>query len=401
MSLSPLLCGLKENASLGILGGGQLARMWAHAAQAMGFRTVVLDPDPQAPAASICHDFIQGAYDDPLALDQLIARSDVVSTEFENVPASSLSYLARHRPVFPDANAVSIAQDRLKEKTFFAQACKSMGIGPAPYVYIEKESDITAISADYFPAILKTSTLGYDGKGQIKIEHPSQLLAAWESLKKGPCVLEKQLDLLKECSVIVARNALGQCVHLPLQTNLHVKGILAKTEVYPESVSEPWAQQAIQAACLIAEQLHYVGVLCVEFFLIQNAQGEPQWVVNEMAPRPHNSGHYSIDACDLSQFELQVRTMAHLPLYAPRLHSAAVMLNVLGDIWPSSPQQGELACPPWHKVCALPGVHLHLYDKKQARIGRKMGHITITAADIEQARQSAKKVQSILGLPLV
>jgi 5-(carboxyamino)imidazole ribonucleotide synthase len=221
----------------------------------------------------------------------------------------------------------------------------------------------------------------------------AQLAAAWEQLKGVPCVLEKMLPLALEISVIVARAADGQVVHFPVQQNLHRDGILAVTQVPAPEVSEALRQQAVQCAQAVAQSLGYVGVLCVEFFVLQDGT----LVANEMAPRPHNSGHYSIDACDQSQFDLQVRTLTGLPLSAPRLHSSAVMLNLLGDLWWRE-GRADPAEPPWHEVLALPGAHLHLYGKTEPRPGRKMGHLTVTAADPVAARDVALQAAALLGL---
>jgi len=245
------------------------------------------------------------------------------------------------------------------------------------------------VADDLLPGILKTARLGYDGKGQVRVKTRAELVAAWTELKQVPCVLEKMLPLKDECSVIVARGRDGQCVHFPVQRNLHREGILAVTEVYEGAVPAALAQQAVAAAVAIANGLQYVGVLCVEFFVLEGGQ----LVVNEMAPRPHNSGHYTLNACDQSQFELQVRTLTGLPLTQPRQHSAAIMLNVLGDLWGLEGQS-----PDWDRVLALPGTHLHLYGKLSARKGRKMGHLNITAATPEAARAVALQACAVLAI---
>ncbi len=378
-------------AMLGVLGGGQLARMFVHAAQALGYRTAVLDPDAASPAGRVSHLHLRAAYDDAAALAQLAAQCVAVTTEFENVPARSLAQLALRLPVAPAAPAVAICQQRLAEKAQF-QRC---GVPCAPHAPVHDEASLQAVDDALFPAILKTAQLGYDGKGQIAVATRAELGEAWQALRGVPCVLEQRLALQRELSVIVARGADGGCVHLPLQHNLHRDGILAVTEVpAPEVAAETAARagQAVQWAQQLAAAMDYVGVLCVEFF--QLADGS--LVANEMAPRPHNSGHHSIDSCDVSQFELQVRCMAGLPLVAPRQHSAAVMLNLLGELW----FDGEApVTPPWPRVLALPGAHLHLYGKAEPRRGRKMGHLTITAADTARARSVALQAAALLGLP--
>jgi 5-(carboxyamino)imidazole ribonucleotide synthase len=246
------------------------------------------------------------------------------------------------------------------------------------------------------PGILKTASMGYDGKGQVRVRTRGELAAAWDGLKHVPCVLEKMLPLQLECSVIVARGADGTCVNLPVQRNLHRDGILAVTEVYEGNLPPALVERAVDAAKSIANGLRYVGVLCVEFFLLEPdsdaAKDLGGLVVNEMAPRPHNSGHYSLDACDVSQFELQVRTLAGLPLTQPRQHSPSIMLNLLGDIWPD----GD--APPWAHVLALPGTHLHLYGKAKASKGRKMGHLTVTGDTAEQVRTTALQAAALLGI---
>ena len=379
---------LPPGATLGVLGGGQLGRMFAHAAQAMGYFTAVLDADADSPAGRISHHHIRTAYDDPDGLAQLASLCDPVTTEFENVPAVALAALAGQCPVAPAARAVAVAQDRAQEKAHFV-AC---GVPCAPHAVIETAEQLAAVPTSLLPGILKTARLGYDGKGQVRVQTAAELAAAWVQLGRVPCVLEQMLPLAFECSVIVARGHDGATVHLPVQRNLHRDGILAVTEVHEGNVPPALASQAVEAAISIAEGLQYVGVLCVEFFVLQDGR----LVVNEIAPRPHNSGHYSQNACDVSQFELQVRTMAGLPLVQPRLHSAAVMLNLLGDLWFT---QGDTAqTPPWEAVLQLPGAHLHLYGKSAAKHGRKMGHLNITAATPEAARATALQAAALLGI---
>ena len=380
----PLLPG----ATLGVLGGGQLGRMFAHAAQAMGYFTAVLDPDAHSPAGRVSHQHIQTGYDDAAGLAELARVSDAITTEFENVPAATLATLAALRPVAPAASAVAIAQDRAQEKAHFVRC----GVPCAPYAVIETAEQLAAVPADLLPGILKTARMGYDGKGQVRVASAAELAAGWDSVGQVPCVLEKMLPLAHECSVIVARGRDGQIVHLPVQRNLHRDGILAVTEVYEGNLPLAQAQQALEAAKSVAEGLQYVGVLCVEFFVLQDGS----LVVNEIAPRPHNSGHYSQDACDLSQFGLQVRTMAGLPLVAPRQHSPTVMLNLLGDLWFTQGTQAHT--PPWNEVLALPGAQLHLYGKSAPKHGRKMGHLNIVAATPEAARATALQAAHILGI---
>jgi len=379
-------------ATLGVMGGGQLGRMFVQAAQSMGYFTAVLDPDPTSPAGLVAHYHIEADYLGEPGLAQLMQRSSAITTEFENVPAMALYTLGAHRPVAPSAESVAVCQDRGVEKQHFITS----GVRCAPFALIETAAQLDAVPAPLLPGILKTSRLGYDGKGQVRVADRAALAAAWDDLQRVPCVLEQRLPLAHEVSVIVARSAGGDCVHLPVQQNLHRDGILAVTQVPAPDVSPALQQQAIAAATRLATAMQYIGVLCVEFFILEDGS----LVANEMAPRPHNSGHYSLDACDVSQFELQVRCLAGLPLAAPRLHSPAVMLNLLGDLWfDADRDQVRERAPCWAEVLALPGAHLHLYGKASARRGRKMGHLTVTAADAAGARAVALQAAALLGLP--
>ena len=380
-----------QMATLGVMGGGQLGRMFVQAAQAMGYFTAVLDPDVVSPAGLVSHHHIQTDYLDEQGLAQLMQRCAAITTEFENVPAPALVTLGAQRPVAPSAESVAIAQDRAAEKAHFVRC----GVPVAPHALIGSPAQLAAVGAELLPGILKTARMGYDGKGQVRVKTREELVAAWTELKNVPCVLEKMLPLQAECSVIVARGADGQMVNFPVQSNLHRDGILAVTRVYEGAVPLDVAAQAVAATRAIAEGLNYVGVLCVEFFLLEGGQ----LVVNEMAPRPHNSGHYTMNACDQSQFELQVRTLAGLPLTQPRQHSAAIMLNLLGDLWPEVTPTGKgPTTPAWQQVLALPGTHLHLYGKLSARPGRKMGHLNITGATPEAVRATALQAAALLGI---
>lgn len=381
----PLLPG----ATLGVLGGGQLGRMFVHAAQALGYGVVVLEAEADSPAGQAAQRQVCSGYLDEAGLRELAQSCAAVTTEFENVPAQALATLAQSLPVSPSAEAVAVCQDRSAEKAQFMRC----GVPCAPHALIESVTQLEALPDGLLPGILKTARLGYDGKGQVRVRTRDELAAAWAQLGQVPCVLEKMLALALELSVIVARGRDGATVHLPVQQNLHRDGILAVTQVPSPQASETQAAQAVACAERIAASMDYVGVLCVEFFVLADGS----LVANEMAPRPHNSGHYSIDACDCSQFELQVRTLAGLPLVPPRLHSPAVMLNLLGDLWFDG--QGREQEPAWNEVLALPGVHLHLYGKASARKGRKMGHLTVTAEHLAQAHAVALSAAQRLGLP--
>jgi 5-(carboxyamino)imidazole ribonucleotide synthase len=382
---------IAPGATLGVMGGGQLGRMFVHAAQQMGYATAVLDADAESPAGLVAHEHIRADYVDAAGLDRLARASAAITTEFENVPADSLARLAAHRPVAPAAAAVAVCQDRAAEKAHFVRS----RVPCAPHALIASDADLESVDAALLPGILKTNRLGYDGKGQARVSTRAELADAWTALRRVPCLLEKMLPLERELSVIVARGADGAIVHFPVQQNLHRDGILAVTQVPAPDIAPATQQQAIESARQIAAAFDYVGVLCVEFFVVHENGRDGSLVANEMAPRPHNSGHYSIDACDVSQFELQVRTLTGAPLAAPRLHSACVMLNLLGDLWSHGGREAE---PDWAGVLALPGVHLHLYGKASARPGRKMGHLTVTAASADEANATALEVASLLGL---
>ena len=386
MSAKPILPG----ATLGVMGGGQLGRMFVQAAQRLGYFTAVLDADPTSPAGLVAQYHIAADYLDEQGLAQLMQRCQAITTEFENVPAGALVTLGAYRRVAPGADAVAICQDRAAEKAQF----KRCGVACAPHALIDSPERLASVADDLLPGILKTARLGYDGKGQRVVADRAALTAAWAELGQAACVLEKKLPLALELSVVVARGANGQVVRLPVQQNLHRDGILAMTQVPAPDASLALQQQAGEAAAALADALDYVGVLCVEFFVLTDGS----LVANEMAPRPHNSGHWSIDGCDLDQFELQVRTLTGLPLVTPRQHSAAVMLNLLGELWFSSGSSTERS-PAWGPVLALPGTHLHLYGKANARPGRKMGHLTITAPDAAGARATALHAAALLGLP--
>lgn len=372
--VSPILPG----AWLGMVGGGQLGRMFCFAAQAMGYRVAVLDPDATSPAGVVADRHIRAAYDDEAALKELARLCAAVSTEFENVPAASLDYLARLTFVSPAGRCVAIAQDRIAEKRFIAER----GVPVAPHVVIESPEALEALTDEQLdavlPGILKTARLGYDGKGQVSVRNADEVRLAHAELAGVACVLEQRLALAYEVSALIARGTDGSSAVYPLAQNSHHHGILAQTVVPSPEAPAALVEQAQQAALKIAAALQYVGVLCVEFFVLQDGT----LVANEMAPRPHNSAHYTVDACATSQFEQQVRAMTAMPLGDPRQHSPAVMLNLLGDIW----FDGETPhTPPWHEVAAIAAARLHLYGKEEARPGRKMGHITLTAANLDEA----------------
>ena len=371
---------------LGCLGGGQLGRMFVHAAQAMGYKVLVLDPDATGPAAQAADDVIIAAYDDMDAIAAFGKRVAAVTTEFENVPAASLEALAAMVPTRPGAAAVRIAQDRRKEKRFFVEH----GLPVGKFAVIERAEELRDAPAHLFPGILKTATLGYDGKGQQRVTSTTQALLAWMSMKQAPCMLEAMIPFEREVSVLVARSATGEVRVWPVQENQHVNGILDLT-IVPARLDAAVLDQAQTLARKLVEALDYVGVLCVEIFVTADGL-----LLNEIAPRPHNSGHYTIEGCQTSQFEQQVRVLIGAPLGDPALVQPAVMVNVLGDVWFDAATAMQ---PAWNDVLALPGAHLHLYGKAEARKARKMGHVTCVAATLEVALVTAADVKRILRIP--
>ena len=375
---------------LGLLGGGQLGRMFCMAAQSLGYKVCVLDPGHDSPAGAVADDHIAADYLNEQALAELGRRCRAATTEFENVPAAALTFLAQHCSVSPDAASVAIAQDRIAEKRFVA-AC---GIEVAPHAVIEREADFEQAHTTLFPAILKSARMGYDGKGQVAVDSADAARAAWSTMGRVACVLEKKLSLRQEISVIACRTRDGAATTFPLAENAHRGGILA-TSIVPARVDDGIAQRARSAALALAERMNYVGVLCVEFFVLH----DHTLLVNEIAPRPHNSGHYTIDACVTSQYEQQARVMANLPLGDTTQVLPAVMLNVLGDQWFADRAGGEAMQElDWTAVLAIPGAKLHLYGKREARMGRKMGHVTCVAPTLDEAMARARRVAHALGI---
>lgn len=352
-------------ATLGVLGGGQLGRYTVLAARTMGYRTVVLEPDPHSPAGQVAHRHLVAAYDDEAALDTLAATCAVVTTEFENPPAAAMERLAARTLVHPSPGALAVAQDRIAEKRFLA----SVGATVAPWVEVLGPTPPDTA----YPAILKTARFGYDGKGQVGVASPDDLPAAWRSLGDVPCVVEQRLALDREVSVLVARTQDGRHVTYPVTENVHADGILDVSSV-PARVTPAIAAEAERLAVAVAEGLDFVGLLGVEMFVVGG-----QVLVNEIAPRPHNSGHWTLDACRTSQFAQQVRAVCGLALGATHLTAPGVaMANLLGDVWGG----GE---PRWEAALAEPDATLHLYGKREPRPGRKMGHLTVTASTPEEA----------------
>jgi len=397
--VTPSATSFKPQASpatwLGVMGGGQLGRMFVHAAQAMGYKVAVLEPASDCPAGHAADHLLCASYTDAAALAELGKQCVAVTTEFENVPAQSLAALAGHSFVAPSADCVSVAQDRLIEKKFFTDCAQKSGVMPAPHHAITSLADIDGIDASLFPGILKTARLGYDGKGQVRVNSHSEAKAAFENLHSVVCVLEKMLPLAYEISVLAARGADGEAVVYPIAENVHRDGILFTTTVPGPNVTADCAGRAQAAVLEIIGRLNYVGVLCIEFFVLKDGT----LVVNEMAPRPHNSGHYTIDACITSQFAQQVRAMARLPLGDSRQHSPVVMLNILGDLWFANGSSTAVE-PAWDQLLALHGANLHLYGKDDPRPGRKMGHVSFVAPTLAQAQANLQAACKLLGLPI-
>lgn len=374
-------------ATLGMLGGGQLGRFFVIAAHELGYRVAVLDPDSHSPAGKIADVHLVADYDDANALEQLAGQCAAVTTEFENVPADTLAWLSKYVTVRPNADAVRTCQNRSAEKAFL----KRHGFPHAPYADIVSAADIHAANAGLFPGILKVARFGYDGKGQARVNSREEALLAWAGLRNEACVLEQQLTLDYEVSVVLARDEAGQVKCFPTAENSHRKGIL-DVSLVPARTSGCLASNAEEIAEGIAQKMDYVGTMAVEFFVVHG-----QLYVNEMAPRPHNSGHSTLDACVSNQFEQQVRALCGLPLGDARAHSAAAMVNLLGDIWYlDHPHHAKE--PDWAKLFAIPNLKLHLYGKHHPRPGRKMGHFTVIGANAEEVQKSALAGRLAIGI---
>lgn len=377
MSLRPVT----PPATIGMIGGGQLGRYALMAATAMGYRTMLLEPDPSAPAGQVAGEHVVAPYDDPRALDRLGFDCDVVTVEFENPPADALDMLAAMVPVAPSPSAVRIAQDRIAEKAFL----REQGFPVGPFDILDSSRSDPEPKIVDGGAIVKTARLGYDGKGQRTVHSVAETLAAWAELGAVRCVVEERLDLGAEISVLAARRRDGKSVVWPATQNTHVNGILDLSVVPPTGVSLDLVDRAEGLALAIADALDYVGVLGVEFFVVGD-----EIFVNELAPRPHNSGHWTIDAATTSQFEQQIRAICGLGLGGTDLVSGgAAMVNLLGDLW----EHGE---PNWAAALDEPRAALHLYGKSEPRPGRKMGHLTVTADDPRVAAANALAVRSAL-----
>ena len=374
---------------LGLLGGGQLGRMFCMAAQSLGYRVAVIDPLEDSPAGSVADRHLRAEYLDPAALAALRESCAAATTEFENVPAASLEFLARDLRVAPGAASVAIAQDRISEKTFLAGG----GFAVAPFAVLRTRADAMTADEALLPGIVKRARFGYDGKGQFRVRTRDDVTAAFDALLQEPAVLEQAVDLQAELSVVVARDDGGNVATWPVSENRHRDGIL-DVSIVPARIDAALAGAARAIATAITTALDYRGVLCVELFV---APGNAL-LVNEMAPRPHNSGHYTIDACATSQFEQQARVLAALPMGDTRQHTPAVMVNLLGDIW----FDGDAAAPrepDWPRALSHGLAKLHLYGKREPRRGRKMGHVTCLGETLESALECAREIKRDLGIP--
>lgn len=364
--------------TLGMLGGGQLGRMFTIAARTMGYDVIVLDPDKNSPAGKLANRHICAEYSDNAALIQMADNCEAITTEFENIPAATLEQLAKTKPVRPTAHAVTITQNRIHEKNFL----RDNDFPTAPFTVVRSLEDLNnGIKEIGTPSILKVSRFGYDGKGQFGINAETDAEKGWQTLQGEACVLEQRMPLDIEVSVVLARGFDGEIVTYPVSENIHQGGIL-DVSVVPARINSTLETKVTEMAKKIALALDYIGIMAVEFFV---SAGEV--LVNEIAPRPHNSGHYTLDACITDQFEQQVRAVCGLPLGDTSLLTPIVMINMLGDIWHNG------AAPKWQKLLDHPNVKLHLYGKHEARPGRKMGHFNVLAGNVDDALKLAEDLK--------
>jgi 5-(carboxyamino)imidazole ribonucleotide synthase len=376
--IQPLLPG----STVGVLGSGQLGRMFAIAARRMGYRVHTFSPDEDTPTGQVADVEVTASYDDLDAVSAFASRVSVVTFEFENVPAPTAEAAARCAPVRPSGSILHTTQQRIREKSFLSQA----GLPVTPYREVRSLDGLHRALADLgYPSVLKTAAFGYDGKGQFRINSPDQAPEAWAAIGKQEAVLEAFIEFEREISVVAARGAAGGFVHFGAIENQHSRHIL-DVSIAPARVASRVAEEAVELARCVLEKLDVVGVLCVEFFVTHNES----LLINELAPRPHNSGHLTVDACVTSQFEQQLRAVCGLPLGSTRMHRPAAMANLLGDLW----LNGE---PDWAAALAFPDVKLHLYGKLDARPGRKMGHLTALNRDPEEAYRTVVAARDALA----
>ncbi len=375
--IEPILPG----ATIGVLGSGQLGRMFAFAARRMGYRVHTLSPDEDTPTGQIADVEVTAPYDDLDAVSAFARRVDIVTFEFENVPAPTAEAAASCAPVRPSGAILHTTQQRIREKAFL----KTAGLPMTPYREVHTRQDLDQAVADLgVPSVLKTAAFGYDGKGQFLIRSRDQLAEAWSTIGRQEAVLEAFIDFEREISVVAARGEDGQFVHYGAIENQHSRHIL-DLSIAPARVLADVANEAVEIARCVLERLGVVGVLCVEFFVTRDGK----LMINELAPRPHNSGHLTVDACVTSQFEQQLRAVCGLPLGSTAMHRPAAMANILGDLW----SNGE---PDWRAACAYPDVKLHLYGKLEPRPARKMGHLTALNQDAEEAYRTVLKARQSL-----
>lgn len=373
---------IPPGSTIGILGGGQLGRMIALAGRRMGYRFHVYDPSPTACAASVADHFVNAEYDDTLALDAFAAGVDVVTLEFENVPIEALQQLECLLPVRPNSHTLGICQNREAEKNFLHNG----GYPCAPFAVIDSFDSLTTTFAEFgAPCVLKTAAFGYDGKGQVKIRSASDLKPAWEKLGEKRAVLEKWIQFEGEFSIICARNRRGETAVFPIAENIHTHHIL-DISVVPARIEPSAKAEAEKLACAIMDDLGTVGLLAVELFYMQDGS----WLVNELAPRPHNSGHYTYDACITSQFEQHVRAVCDAPLGSTELIRPVAMVNLLGNAW------HQQQPPNWEMLLRQPDLKLHLYDKGEAKPDRKMGHFCVFGETAFSAFERAKRLRDTL-----
>lgn len=380
MRADPLLPG----ATIGVMGGGQLGRMFAFAARRMGYKVHIFSPERDSPAAQVADEATAASYNDETAVREFARKIDVLTFEFENIPGQTIDWAAHDQIVRPKGDVLLIAQNRLREKEFLA------GAG-FPVARFEKVTDLSSLTSAVerigVPAILKGSAFGYDGKGQQRIESNSNLEQIWTQRGDATCVLERVIDFEKEISVIVARAPNDSTAIFPVSENVHRNHILDLT-IAPARLAEAVAKAAHTLACEVAISLQLVGLLAVEMFVTRNGE----LIINELAPRPHNSGHWTIEGCVTSQFEQHLRAVCALPLGGTGLLCPTAMVNLLGDLW----QKGE---PNWGAALTEPNLHLHLYGKHEPRPGRKMGHLTAVGENVDQAATSALRARQLLGCP--
>lgn len=364
--------------TLGIFGGGQLGRMTALAARRMGYRIHIFEPGENSPAGQVADLEVNASYRDEESLLRFLREIEVATFEFENIPADFLHKAAEHRPVYPSPEVLLICQNREREKVFL----EKNGFPRAAFRVVSSVGELSeAITALGTPCVLKTAAFGYDGKGQIKIVAGDDAAKIWKKFDAGRGVVEEWVDYQAELSAICAVSSKGETSVFPVSENIHTDHIL-EYSIVPARIDPKIQEGAAAVAREIAKALQVVGLLAVEFFLTTDGR----LLVNELAPRPHNSGHYSFDGCLTSQFEQQVRAVCGLPLGSPRLLSPTVMCNLLGDLW----KQGT---PDWNTVLEHPNAKLHLYGKEEARPGRKMGHFTLLAETVDEAFETARAIK--------